>query len=129
MEKNEINKNRFKKKFSMGQTALGLTCSIMEKPLTGLDESPRILLLCFRARNSDGDSHAGHMILTVDGGRLSGTVVDPVGLNHKCRRRHVPGYKFCPSDIGECACEFDQTTICSDKVWVILNSRNLDNED
>ena len=64
-----------------------------------------------------GDS-VGHMILTVDGGKLSGTVVDPVGLNHKCRHRHVPGYKFCPSDIKECACEFDQTTICSDRVWM-----------
>ena len=29
-----------------------LTCSIMEKPHTGLDECPRILLLCSRARNS-----------------------------------------------------------------------------
>ena len=29
-----------------------LTCSIMEKPHTGLDECPRILLSCFRARNS-----------------------------------------------------------------------------
>ena len=38
--------------FSMGQTAQSLTCSIMEKPHTGLDECPRILLSCFRARNS-----------------------------------------------------------------------------
>ena len=37
----------------MGQTAQSLTCSIMEKPHTGLDECPRILLSCFRARNSD----------------------------------------------------------------------------
>ena len=29
-----------------------LTCCIMEKPDTGLDECPRILLSCFRARNS-----------------------------------------------------------------------------
>ena len=29
-----------------------LTCSIMEKPHTGLDECPRILLSCFRAWNS-----------------------------------------------------------------------------
>ena len=29
-----------------------VTCSIMEKPHTGLDECPRILLSCFRARNS-----------------------------------------------------------------------------
>ena len=29
-----------------------LTCSIMEKPHTGLDDCPRILLSCFRARNS-----------------------------------------------------------------------------
>ena len=41
--------------FSMGQTAQSLTCSIMEKQHTGLDECPRILLSCFRARNSDGD--------------------------------------------------------------------------
>ena len=38
--------------FSMGQTAQSLTCSIMEKPHTGLGECPRILLSCFRARNS-----------------------------------------------------------------------------
>ena len=38
--------------FSMGQTAQSLTCSIMEKPHTGLDECPKILLLCFRARTS-----------------------------------------------------------------------------
>ena len=29
-----------------------LTCSVMEKPHTGLDECPRILLSCFLARNS-----------------------------------------------------------------------------
>ena len=40
--------------FSMGQTAQSLTCSIMEKPHTGLDECPRILLSCFRAMNSGG---------------------------------------------------------------------------
>ena len=39
--------------FSMGQTAPSLTCSIMEQPHTGLDECPRILLSCFRARNSE----------------------------------------------------------------------------
>ena len=38
--------------FSMGQTAQSPTCSIIEKPHTGLDECPRILLLCLRARNS-----------------------------------------------------------------------------
>ena len=42
--------------FSMGQTAQGLTCSIMEKPLTWLEESLRILLSCFRARNSASKS-------------------------------------------------------------------------
>ena len=36
----------------MGQTAQSLTCSIMEKQHTGLDECLRILLLYFRARNS-----------------------------------------------------------------------------
>ena len=36
--------------FSMGQTAQSLTCSIMEKPHTGQDDCPRILLSCFRAR-------------------------------------------------------------------------------
>ena len=38
--------------FSMGQTAQSLTCFIIEKPNTGLDECPRILLSCFRARSS-----------------------------------------------------------------------------
>ena len=37
--------------FSIGQTEQSLTCSIMEKPHTGLDECPRILLLCLRARS------------------------------------------------------------------------------
>ena len=36
----------------MGQTTQSQPCSITEKPLTGLDECLRILLLCFRARNS-----------------------------------------------------------------------------
>ena len=39
---------------SMGQTEHSPTCSIMEKPHTGLDECPRILLSCFTARNSVG---------------------------------------------------------------------------
>ena len=34
------------------QTAQSLTCSIMEKPQTGLNACPRILGSCFRARNS-----------------------------------------------------------------------------
>ena len=38
--------------FFMGQTAQSLICSIMEKPRAGLDECSRILLACFRARNS-----------------------------------------------------------------------------
>ena len=38
--------------FSMGQTAQSLTCSIRDKLHTGLDECPRIILSCFRARNS-----------------------------------------------------------------------------
>ena len=38
--------------FSMGQTAQSLTCYPMEKPYTGLDECPRILLSCFRARTT-----------------------------------------------------------------------------
>ena len=38
--------------FSVGQTAQSLTCSIMEKPHTWLDECPKMLLSCFRARNS-----------------------------------------------------------------------------
>ena len=38
--------------FFMDLTAQSLTCSIMERPHTGLDECPRILLLCFRAMHS-----------------------------------------------------------------------------
>ena len=47
---------------SMVQTAQGRTCYIMEKPHTGLDKCPRILLSCFRARNSDcrGPSRSHH---------------------------------------------------------------------
>ena len=35
-----------------GQTVQSLTCSILEKPYTGLDVCQIILLSCFRARNS-----------------------------------------------------------------------------
>ena len=38
--------------FPMGQTAQSLTCLIMEKPRTELDECLRILLSRFRAKNS-----------------------------------------------------------------------------
>ena len=38
--------------FSVGQTVQNRTCSIMEKPHTGLDDCLRVLLSCFRARNS-----------------------------------------------------------------------------
>ena len=44
--------------FSMGQKAPGQTCSIMEIPYTGLDECPRILLACFRARNSGQSAYS-----------------------------------------------------------------------
>ena len=40
--------------FSIGETAQSLTCPIMENPHTGVDECPRILLSCFRSRNSGG---------------------------------------------------------------------------
>ena len=53
---------RFKEEsswYSMGQTAQSITCSNMEKPHTGLDECPRILLSCNRARNSAGRSEGG----------------------------------------------------------------------
>ena len=43
--------------FSVGQTAQSLTCSIVEKPHTGLDECPRILLSCFTARDSGPKPH------------------------------------------------------------------------
>ena len=39
--------------FSVGQTAESLTSSIMDKPHTGLDDSLRILLSCFREKMSD----------------------------------------------------------------------------
>ena len=38
--------------FSVGQTAQSLTCSIMEKPLTGLDDCLIVLQACFRKRMS-----------------------------------------------------------------------------
>ena len=43
--------------FSEGQTAHSLTCSIMEKPHTGLDDYPKILLSSFRKRMSDSHLH------------------------------------------------------------------------
>ena len=39
--------------FSAGQTAQIITCSIMDKPLTGLDDCLNMLLACFRKRMSD----------------------------------------------------------------------------
>ena len=41
----------------MGQPPQILTCSIMEKPHRGLDECPRILLSCIRARISASSFH------------------------------------------------------------------------
>ena len=38
--------------FSVGQTAQSLTCSIMEKPHTGLDDCLRVLQSYFRKRMS-----------------------------------------------------------------------------
>ena len=43
------------RQFSMGQTAQSRTCSIMEKPHTGLDDCLRMLPACFRKRMSDLD--------------------------------------------------------------------------
>ena len=39
--------------FSVGQTQHSLTCSIMEKPHTGLEDCLKMLLSCFRKRMSD----------------------------------------------------------------------------
>ena len=39
--------------FSVGQTAQILTCSIKEKPHTGLDDCLNMLLACFRKRMSE----------------------------------------------------------------------------
>ena len=41
--------------FSVGKTAQSLTCSIMEKPHTGLDDCLIMLLACFRKRMSACD--------------------------------------------------------------------------
>ena len=43
------------RQFSMGQTAQSLTCSIMGKPLAGLDDCLDMLLSCFRKRMSGLD--------------------------------------------------------------------------
>ena len=42
--------------FSVGQTAQSLTCSIIEKPHTGLDDCLRVQA-CFRKRMSDRRNH------------------------------------------------------------------------
>ena len=44
---------------SMGQMAQSLTCSIMDEPHTGLDECPRILLSCFRAKDYEEEEDRG----------------------------------------------------------------------
>ena len=41
--------------FSVGQTAQSLTCSIMDKPHTGLEDCLRMLLSCFRKRMPGGN--------------------------------------------------------------------------
>ena len=43
--------------FSVGQTPHSLTCSIMEKPHTGLDDRPRMLQACFIRRIAAIASH------------------------------------------------------------------------
>ena len=57
--------------FSVGQTAQSLTCSIMEKPCTGLDDCLRMLLSCFRKRLSVAVSQSGVFVdarnFTVEG--------------------------------------------------------------
>ena len=53
--------------FSMGHTAQSLTCSIMEKPHTGLDDCLRMLQACFRKRMSGPDKlHAADPVLRVE---------------------------------------------------------------
>ena len=39
--------------FAVGQTSQSLTCSIMEKPHTGLDDCKRVLQECFRKMMPD----------------------------------------------------------------------------
>ena len=41
--------------FSMGQTVQSPTCSIMEKPHTGLDDYLSMLLSCFREKMSGAE--------------------------------------------------------------------------
>ena len=84
--------------FSVGQTAQSLTCSIMEKPHTGLDECPRILLSCFRARNSVANcsrhafvlfetAQAAQRVLSCKGGNV---VLGDHSLNvHRCTKTMV----------------------------------------
>ena len=53
--------------FSVGQTAQSLTCSIMEKPHTGLDDCLRMLLTCLRKRMSVPKNDSAHLIGDQDG--------------------------------------------------------------
>ena len=84
--------------FSLGQTAHSLTYFIMEKPHTGLDECPRILLSCFRARNSVANcsrhafvlfetAQAAQRVLSCKGGNV---VLGDHSLNvHRCTKTMV----------------------------------------
>ena len=66
--------------FSLAQTTQSLTCSIMERPHSGLDYCLKMLLACFRKRMSDLD------YLSADADFLAVTVG---------RREHVPPVDQC----------------------------------
>ena len=61
------------------------------------------------------------MLLTYDSGKLSGTVIDPLHSSHQCKYHHSQMYRFCPSNVSECLCDFDNITLCvNDKGQVIV---------
>ena len=82
--------------FSVGQTAHSLTCSIMEKPHTGLEDRLGILLPCFRKRLS-----APHQNL------FDTYMVRPVPTQGLSANFPIPIPSERESRIVGCSCEHD----------------------
>ena len=76
--------------FSVAQTAQSLTCSIMEKPRTGLDDCLIILLPCFKKRCIAALSNATNLALP------DAVVVLEAGVEYSQRAVAVPGAAGLP---------------------------------
>jgi len=67
------------------------------------------------------------MIMTFDGGWLSGIIVDAAESRYQCSKHHSQLYRFCPSTVAECICEPSSLALCSNvdgsKIFVACCSK------